>query len=101
MVHEDGSLHPTVHTWIVRSNDKSGYDLLLQKRSECKDSNPGCWDISSAGHVEAGHGYLESAIRELKEELGIDALRSSSERLEQGGADLKVRFTDGLSGIMS
>ena len=74
VVHEDGSLHPTVHTWIVRSNDKSGYDLLLQKRSECKDSNPGCWDISSAGHVEAGHGYLESAIRELKEELGIDAL---------------------------
>ena len=74
VVHEDGSLHPTVHTWIVRPNDKSGYDLLLQKRSECKDSNPGCWDISSAGHVEAGHGYLESAIRELKEELGIDAL---------------------------
>lgn len=74
VVHEDGSLHPTVHTWIVRSNDKSGYDLLLQKRSECKDSNPGCWDISSAGHMEAGHGYLESAIRELKEELGIDAL---------------------------
>ena len=74
VVHEDGSLHPTVHTWIVRPNDKSGYDLLLQKRSECKDSNPGCWDISSAGHVEAGHGYLESAIREMKEELGIDAL---------------------------
>ena len=74
VVHEDGSLHPTVHTWIVRPNDKSGYDLLLQKRSECKDSNPGCWDISSAGHVEAGHGYLESAVRELKEELGIDAL---------------------------
>ena len=74
VVHEDGSLHPTVHTWIVRPNNKSGYDLLLQKRSECKDSNPGCWDISSAGHVEAGCGYLESAVRELKEELGIDAL---------------------------
>lgn len=73
VVHEDGSLHPTVHTWIVRSNNKSGYDLLLQKRSACKDSNPGCWDISSAGHVGAGQGYLESAIRELKEELGIDA----------------------------
>ena len=82
VVHEDGSLHPTVHTWIVRSNDKSGYDLLLQKRSECKDSNPGCWDISSAGHVEAGHGYLESAIRELKEELGIDAL---PEQLREAG----------------
>lgn len=73
VVHEDGTLHATVHTWIVRPNDKSGYDLLLQKRSRCKDSNPGCWDISSAGHIEAGHGYLESALRELKEELGIEA----------------------------
>lgn len=73
VVHEDGTLHATVHTWIVRPNDKSGYDLLLQKRSRRKDSNPGCWDISSAGHIEAGHGYLESALRELKEELGIEA----------------------------
>ena len=73
VVHEDGTLHATVHIWIVRPNDKSGYDLLLQKRSECKDSNPGCWDISSAGHIEAGHGYLESALRELREELGINA----------------------------
>ena len=73
VVHEDGSLHATVHTWIVRPNTKSGYDLLLQKRSECKDSNPGCWDISSAGHIDAGQGRLESALRELREELGIDA----------------------------
>lgn len=73
VVHEDGTLHATVHTWIVRPNDKSGYDLLLQKRSKYKDSNPGCWDISSAGHIESGHGHLESALRELKEELGIDA----------------------------
>lgn len=73
VVHEDGTLHATVHTWIVRPNEKSGYDLLLQKRSRRKDSNPGCWDISSAGHIEAGHGYLESALRELKEELGIEA----------------------------
>ena len=73
VVHEDGTLHATVHIWIVRPNDRSGYDLLLQKRSDCKDSNPGCWDISSAGHIEAGHGRLESALRELKEELGIDA----------------------------
>ena len=73
VVHEDGSLHATVHTWIVRQNDRSGYDLLLQKRSSCKDSNPGCWDISSAGHIEAGYRPLESALRELKEELGIDA----------------------------
>ena len=78
-VHEDGDLYRTSHVWIVRDNNKGGLDVLLQKRSESKDSNPGCYDISSAGHIPAGCGYLDSALRELKEELGIDA---SSEELE-------------------
>ena len=73
VAHREGSLHATVHMWIVRSNEKSGYDVLLQKRSQTKDSNPGSYDISSAGHVDAGDEILESAVRELKEELGIEA----------------------------
>ena len=73
VAHLEGSLHPTAHVWIIRKNEQSGYDLLLQKRSACKDSNPGCYDVSSAGHVEAGDDYLPAALRELKEELGIDA----------------------------
>ena len=71
VVHSDGSPHATSHVWIVRKNQKSGFDVLLQKRSKNKDSNPGCYDISSAGHVAAGDDYLESAVRELGEELGI------------------------------
>lgn len=70
LVHEDGDRHRTVHTWVVRRTEKS-FDVLLQKRSKEKDSFPGCYDISSAGHVEAGKEYLESAVREIKEELGI------------------------------
>lgn len=72
-VHRDGDLHRTSHVWIARKNDKSGMDILLQLRSKGKDSFPGCYDISSAGHIPAGCDYLESAIRELKEELSIDA----------------------------
>ena len=75
VAHREGALHATVHTWIVRPNDKSGYDVLLQKRSLCKDSNPGNYDISSAGHVDAGDETLESALRELQEELGIQAAK--------------------------
>lgn len=71
VVHREGSLHGTAHIWIVRENDRSGYDVLLQKRSEKKDSHPGCYDISSAGHVDAGETYLEAAKRELYEELGL------------------------------
>ena len=71
VAHRDGSRHGTVHIWIVRENEKSGFDLLLQKRSANKDSHPGCYDISSAGHVAAGDDYLPSAVRELSEELGV------------------------------
>lgn len=49
------------------------YQLLLQKRSDDKDAYPGCLDVSSAGHIPAGCGYIESARRELKEELGLDS----------------------------
>lgn len=73
VAHREGALHATVHIWIVRPNDLSGYDVLLQRRSKTKESNPGCYDISSAGHVNAGCDYPESALRELEEELGIKA----------------------------
>ena len=72
LVHEDGDIHGTVHIWIRRKTEK-GYDLLLQKRSKEKDSFPGCYDISSAGHISAGDEPLETALRELEEELGIKA----------------------------
>ena len=72
VVHWEGSLHGTVHIWITRETER-GTEVLLQKRSANKDSNPGCLDISSAGHMQAGAGVMESALRELQEELGIEA----------------------------
>jgi RimJ/RimL family protein N-acetyltransferase/isopentenyldiphosphate isomerase len=47
--------------------------VLLQKRAMNKDSYPGGYDTSSAGHIQAGDEPLESAIRELGEELGLVA----------------------------
>lgn len=73
MVHKRGNYHRTSHVWVVREREGGGYDLLLQKRSKEKDSFAGCYDISSAGHIPAGVDYLDSAIRELEEELGIRA----------------------------
>ena len=71
-VHAQGDLHRTSHVWIVRKRNKR-MQVLLQKRSENKDSHPGCYDISSAGHIPAGCNYEESAVRELYEELSIEA----------------------------
>ncbi|WVZ73340.1 hypothetical protein U9M48_021659 [Paspalum notatum var. saurae] len=67
-VHRDGDYHRAVHVWIY---SESTGELLLQRRADCKDSWPGQWDISSAGHISAGDSSLFSAQRELEEELGI------------------------------
>ena len=82
MVHEQGDYHRTSHVWVVREKPDGSHEVLLQKRSSRKDSFAGCYDISSAGHIPAGDGYLQSARRELKEELGITA---SEEELEFAG----------------
>lgn len=73
LAHRFGDLHATSHVWIVRKNDRDSFDLLLQRRSATKDSFADCYDISSAGHIPAGSNYIESALRELAEELGISA----------------------------
>ncbi len=70
--HAEGIRHRTAHVWLLR-RCPDGVEVLLQKRSAGKDSFPGCYDISSAGHIPAGCGFLESAMRELSEELGLEA----------------------------
>ena len=70
--HREGICHRASHIWIIR-RVQGRVQVLLQKRSANKDSFPGQYDTSSAGHIQAGDEPLESAIRELKEELGIDA----------------------------
>lgn len=67
--HDAGDFHRTAHIWLI--NDKK--ELLLQKRSATKKTHPNCWDISGAGHIRAGETVINGAIRELKEELGVNA----------------------------
>lgn len=62
-------LHRAIHVFVF---NKKG-ELFLQKRSRFKDAHPGCWDSSAAGHVNSGCDYLETASREVEEELGVEA----------------------------
>tara|TARA_B110000967_G_scaffold207365_1_gene256535 strand:+ start:9157 stop:9705 length:549 start_codon:yes stop_codon:yes gene_type:complete len=68
--HQKGWFHPTVHVWFYTPAPA----LLLQKRSLTKQTFPGFWDVSVAGHVSAGESIIEGAIREVKEEIGLDIL---------------------------
>lgn len=65
--HRTGAWHRAAHVWIV-----SGDGVLLQRRASIKENWPGMWDISVAGHVGAGETAVDAAIREAREELGIE-----------------------------
>lgn len=66
-IHSKGLWHRTVHIWAFDKNSR----ILFQQRSFKKESNPGLWDTSCAGHIGAGDSSAHAAIRELSEELGI------------------------------
>ncbi len=68
VVHRDGLIHRAAHVFVFNKRK----ELFLQKRSRLKDVHPGVWDSSAAGHLNAGEGYEATAVRELKEELGIE-----------------------------
>lgn len=67
-IHRDGDWHRAAHVWIVTPRDH----VILQLRSKRKTNYPGMWDVSAAGHVSAGETAVECAIRETREEIGIE-----------------------------
>lgn len=66
-IHEQGLWHMAAHVWIYNSKG----EILLQLRAKDKDSYPGLWDISVAGHTDSGEKPIESAVREMREEIGL------------------------------
>lgn len=66
--HRKGLFHPTVHVWFYTHDGH----LLVQKRAKNKDTFPSLWDVSVAGHIGAGEPVLKAALREVKEEIGLD-----------------------------
>ena len=70
--HQKGLFHPTVHIWLYTDTG----EVLLQQRAKIKKTFPLCWDVSVAGHVSAGETILAGAIREIKEEIGLDVVEN-------------------------
>ena len=86
---KEGDNHIVVHIWII--NDKG--EFLIQKRQPWKIGWPNMWDGSAAGSVISRETSKEAAIRETKEELGIDLDISKAEIL------FTVRFSRGFDDI--
>ncbi|WP_338358084.1 NUDIX hydrolase [Yeosuana marina] len=66
-IHAKGYYHNTAHVWLYT---KDG-NILLAQRSASKSICPLLWDVSVAGHVDAGELIVHGALREVKEEIGL------------------------------
>lgn len=65
--HKNGWYHNTIHLWLYTKNG----EILLQQRSHKKAIHPLLWDVSAAGHIDAGESFADAALRETKEEIGL------------------------------
>jgi isopentenyl-diphosphate delta-isomerase len=67
IIHQKGYYHHTAHVWFYTKQ----HQILLSQRSDLKVICPLMWDVSVAGHVDAGERIKQAAIRETKEEIGL------------------------------
>lgn len=65
--HRPGTYHIVVCVWIWNSKGQ----VLLTLRSKNKKQFPGLWE-GLGGSAQAGETSLESVVREVKEEIGLE-----------------------------
>lgn len=76
-IHKKGYYHNTAHVWFY--NDQA--EILLAQRAASKTICPLLWDISVAGHVDAGETIEHAARRETREEIGIEIQEDNLEKI--------------------
>lgn len=67
-IHKDGLLHREIHIWFITSKG----EIIFQHRAKNKDTYPDKLDATVGGHVEPNISYEQTALKECKEETGID-----------------------------
>lgn len=91
--HEKSIIHRVIRIYLYNAAG----EILLQKRADHLNSNPGLWAESVAGHVDVGETYREAAYREMKEEIGVEEVELTELKKvyteEKDAHKTKKRFT--------
>jgi len=77
VIHQKGLYHHTAHVWLYTKNG----EVLLAQRSASKIICPLMWDVSVAGHVDAGESITNGALRETREEIGLNLLETDLQKI--------------------
>jgi len=67
-IHREGLLHREIHIWFITPKG----EIIFQHRAKNKDTYPDKLDATVGGHVEPNTSYEETAVKECKEETGVD-----------------------------
>jgi 8-oxo-dGTP pyrophosphatase MutT (NUDIX family) len=67
-IHQGGLLHREIHIWFFTPRK----EIIFQHRATDKDTYPDLLDATVGGHVEPGDSYEHTAVKECKEETGLD-----------------------------
>ncbi len=68
----EGYYHAVVDVFVVSNSNK----VLLVRRALDKDVYPGLWETGAGGSVLSGETMTHAALRELREETGINAKKA-------------------------
>lgn len=74
IAHRDGLLHAVVHCWVVSRNGGE-VRVWFQQRAHTKKDFPDYYDIAVGGHIDVGEDRDAAALREMREEIGLDVQR--------------------------
>lgn len=89
-IHSKGHYHNTAHIWFYTTDGH----ILLAQRAASKDLHPLLWDVSVAGHIDAGETIEKGAVREIKEEIGLSINESDLQKI--GVFECFQRYDNGI-----
>lgn len=75
---QEGNFYGGTAVMLYRVKD-GNVEFLFQHRSKLLRGNPGKWDVSTGGHINYNESKIDSAIREAKEEIGVDLEKQNLE----------------------
>ncbi len=67
----------STHVWLINSKQ----EIYIQQRSFKMFNNPGKWGEAGGGYITAGHSALQTAQKEIQEELSLNVPINKFENL--------------------